>query len=95
MRENVNLPVAALFYISFCAAIVYLASLSGLRENSAFHALSAGAVLGLAAYGTYDFTNLATLKNWPVKVVIIDIVWGGLITAGASYVGYRALVYFT
>ena len=94
MRDNVNFSVAALFYVFYSAAIVYLASSHGMRESSAGSALLAGLILGLAAYGTYDITNLATLKNWPVSVTVVDMIWGGLITAITAYVGYRALLYF-
>ena len=94
MKDEVNFSIAALFYIFFTAAIVYLASMNGFRENSAVIALISGAVLGLAANGTYDITNMATLKDWPVTMSIVDMIWGTIITASASYVGYRSLVYF-
>lgn len=94
MKDQVNFGIAALFYIFFSAAVVYLASMSGFRGNSAGLALIAGAVLGLAAYGTYDITNMATLKDWPVVMSLIDMVWGTVITAAASFVGFKALQYF-
>jgi uncharacterized membrane protein len=43
-----------------------------------------GALLGLVAYGTYDFTNQATLKNWPVIVTVVDLIWGAVITGSVS-----------
>ena len=95
MRENVNFGIAALFYLFFSAAIVYLASYNGFKANSATIALIAGAVLGLAAYGTYDITNMATLKDWPIQMSLVDMVWGTVITAASSYVGFRALQYFS
>lgn len=94
MKDAVNFPVAAGFYFIFAAAVVYLASWPGFREMDGATAMYAGAVLGLAAYGTYDITNLATVKNWPVSVSVVDLVWGIVLTTTASYVGFRALVYF-
>jgi uncharacterized membrane protein len=47
-------------------------------------------VLGLAAYGTYDMTNLSTLKGWPVSLSIVDMVWGTVLTSDASACGYAA-----
>ena len=52
-----------------------------------------GAVLGLAAYGTYDITNMATLKNWPTTMSLVDMVWGTILTAVCSAAGYVALRY--
>lgn len=94
MKDQVNFGIAALFYLFFSAAVVYLASMSGFRANSASVALIAGAVLGLAAYGTYDITNMATLKDWPVTMSIVDMIWGTIITASASFVGFKSLQYF-
>lgn len=95
MKDNVNFGIAAVFYLIYTAAIIYLASLPGYRAGSAAAALTAGAVLGIAAYGTYDITNLATLKNWPVSVSVVDLAWGTVVTAVAAYVGFRALAAFS
>jgi uncharacterized membrane protein len=95
MKDAVNFPIAAVFYLMYSAAVVYLASMPGFREASGATALCAGAVLGLAAYGTYDITNLATIKNWPVSVSVVDMVWGTALTALAAYVGFRALAAFS
>ena len=53
-------------------------------------ALIAGAILGLVAYGTYDMTNLATVRDWSVMVTIVDIVWGAALTGTAATAGYFA-----
>ncbi len=57
-------------------------------------AIGYGAVLGLAAYGTYDITNLAVLKGWPVIVTVVDMVWGTLVTAACAAAGYAAVKQF-
>lgn len=95
MRDSINFPVAAAFYIIYTAALVYLCSGMGVRDNSAWSAVIAGALLGVAAYGTYDITNLATLRDWPVTLTIVDLAWGTTLTAFVSYVGYRVAAYMT
>jgi uncharacterized membrane protein len=47
-----------------------------------------GAIFGFVAYATYDLTNLATLKDWPLAITIIDLVWGTLLTASTAFVSY-------
>ncbi|PWW02019.1 putative membrane protein [Hoeflea marina] len=84
MRSDIRFGVAAIFYIMFAAAVVILAGMPGARAAHWSAALFYGAVLGFAAYGTYDFTNLATLKSWPVIVTIVDLCWGTALTAVAA-----------
>lgn len=94
MREDVWLGVASIFYIFYSLGVVILVSLPATRGDGLPQALIFGAVLGLCAYGTYDITNLATIKGWPVSVVVVDMAWGAFITAmtaGAGYLAMRAL----
>jgi uncharacterized membrane protein len=90
MLSSPKLTVAALFYLVFAIAIVVLAIRPGLEIASVWTAVGYGALLGLAAYGTYDMTNVSTLKKWPVKLSIVDVIWGTVLTAGASGCGYLA-----
>lgn len=94
MLPSPNFAVAAVFYLFFAAAIVVLAVRPGLEAGSPWTAAGYGAVLGLAAYGTYDITNLSTLKNWPIPLSIVDMIWGAVITAIASVSGYAATRHF-
>lgn len=94
MAPNPSFQVAALFYIVYAAAVVILASSPAAAAQSLMTAVGFGAVLGFAAYGTYDFTNLATLKNWPVIVTVVDLVWGTVVTAASATGGYLALRQF-
>ncbi len=87
MLPSPNLGVAAVFYLFFAGAIVVLAVLPALSTGSVTTALVYGAILGAAAYGTYDITNLATLRNWPVAMTIIDFCWGTFLTAMSAMVG--------
>ena len=84
MLDQPKLQIAALFYVGYTFAIVLLAAAPAARADSLTQALLLGAVLGLAAYGTYDITNLSTLKNWPVTMSIVDMVWGAFLTAIAA-----------
>jgi uncharacterized membrane protein len=91
MLPSPNLTVAALFYLFFTAAVVVLAVLPALSAGSITTGLLHGAILGLAAYGTYDLTNLATLRNWPLTMSLIDMVWGTALTALTAAGGYFAV----
>ncbi len=88
LLEKPNLAVAGAFYLVYIGGIVILAIAPALAESSWTKALLMGAVLGLVAYGTYDFTNLSTLKGYTVKVALIDLAWGTFLTALSATIGY-------
>ncbi|SIR14488.1 Uncharacterized membrane protein [Rhizobium sp. RU20A] len=94
MLPSPNFTIAALFYLFYAVAIVILAVLPGVKAGSIWMAIGYGAVLGLAAYGTYDITNLAVLKGWPVIVTVVDMIWGTFITATCAAAGYLAVRQF-
>lgn len=94
MLPQPNLAIAAIFYLFFTAAIIVLAVLPALTAGSLVTALIYGAILGLAAYGTYDVTNLATLKSWPLTMSIVDMAWGTALTALTAAGGYFAVRFF-
>lgn len=75
---------AALFYVLYLVGILFFIVYPALEKNSLIYALSAGALLGLLCYGTYDLTNLATIKDWPILVTSVDLVWGAFVTAATS-----------
>lgn len=93
MLDQPKLHIAALFYVGYTFAIVLLASAPAAKSGSLTQALLYGAVFGLAAYGTYDVTNLSTLKNWPVTMSVVDMAWGTVLTATAAAAGYVAFRY--
>ena len=95
MLPSPNFVVAAAFYLVFAAAVVILAVRPGLDAGSAIAAIGFGAVLGLAAYGTYDMSNLATLKGWPLTLSFVDMAWGTVLTGVSSGCGYAAARYFS
>ena len=94
LLDKPNLPIAAGFYLLYVAGIVILAIVPALGEGGWIKALLMGAVLGLVAYGTYDITNLSTLKGWSVKLAVIDIAWGTALTAVSATIGYLVVKAF-
>jgi uncharacterized membrane protein len=88
MREDVQLGIAALFYLFYAGGIVLFAVAPAMESGGWMKAAMLGAVLGFLAYGTYDVTNAATLKDWPVMMSVIDVAWGTTLTAVTAAVGY-------
>ena len=90
LRDSPNLAVAGLFYALYVGGIVLFAISPALQSQSWRTALVLGLLLGLVAYGTYDMTNLATLRRWPVALALVDVTWGSLLTGLAATAGYWA-----
>lgn len=88
MTDKPNLAVAGLFYLFYVVGVVILAVNPALEKQQWTMAVFYGGLLGLVAYGTYDITNLATLKNFPPIVAIVDIIWGTLLTASVATFSY-------
>lgn len=86
MADQVNWTAALIFYFLYIGGILYFAILPGLKADQWQLAWINGALLGLLCYATYDLTNLATLKNWPVVVAVADIIWGVLLTSSTALV---------
>ncbi|WP_111561061.1 DUF2177 family protein [Rhizobium sp.] len=91
MLPSPNFGIAAIFYLFFAVAVVVLAVLPAIASGSLWTAVIYGLILGLAAYGTYDVTNLATLRNWPPLMSIVDLAWGGFVTAMTAAGGFFAV----
>jgi uncharacterized membrane protein len=84
--------VAIAFYLLYLIGVVVFGVSAGLRDGALTSAILYGALFGLFAYATYDLTNLATLKNWPATMTLVDIAWGTFVTAAASAGGYALAV---
>jgi uncharacterized membrane protein len=82
MSDRVNIRAAALFYLVFIVGLVYFVIAPHI--SNPLMALLSGAMFGLVTYATYDLTNLATLKAWPITITVIDLIWGTLVTAVTS-----------
>ena len=88
LSDKVNWPAAIIFYLLFIIGIFYFAILPAVEKNSLAKAIISGALFGFFTYATYDLTNLATLKNWPLPIVFIDIIWGAVLTGIVSTAGF-------
>lgn len=88
MLAQPNFMAAGLFYLFYIAGIVYFAVAPALNGGNWVNALVSGAILGFIAYGTYDMTNLSTLKNWSLSVSVVDMAWGTVLTGLAATAGY-------
>ena len=81
---------AALFYLGYILGLLWFVSLPAMRADDTMTALIGGVFLGLLAYGTYEFTNYATLKDWSFEQVLVDTLWGGALTGFAAWAGLVA-----
>lgn len=88
LLEKPNMVAAVVFYVIYVIGVVVFALLPALEKDSWQYAAGLGALFGFVAYATYDLTNLATLKGWPVKLVIVDLVWGTLLSATVATVSF-------
>ncbi len=84
MKSEVNWAAAVAFYLLFTMGLVLFVIAPAIEKNSWKHALLFGALFGLVTYATYDLSNLATLKDWPLWVTIVDLVWGTVLAASTS-----------
>ena len=90
MRPTASASAAVLFYVSYIAAILYLAVRPALAEKRIATAIQHGAALGAIAYGTFTLTNYAIFAQWSVLLVVSDIGWGTFLTAVSAAAGYLA-----
>ena len=88
MKPNINWTAAILFYLLFIAGLVVFVISPATAKNSWSQALILGAFFGFISYATYDLTNLATVKDWPLLVTVVDLVWGAVLAASVSVVTY-------
>jgi uncharacterized membrane protein len=90
MKANVNWAAAILFYLLFLVGLVVFVIAPAVERGSWVRALLFGALFGLISYATYDLTNLATLKDWPLVLTVVDLTWG-MVLAGSVSVGTYAI----
>jgi len=88
MKPDISWYAAIIFYLIFIAGLVVFVISPAYEKHSWVHAILFGAFFGLITYATYDLTNLATMKDWPVLVTIVDLVWGMVLSASVSVVTY-------
>lgn len=88
LKTDVNWVAAIIFYLLFIGGLVIFVLLPAVEKGSIFQALYMGALFGLLTYATYDLTNLATLKDWPLQITLIDLAWGTFLGASTSTISY-------
>lgn len=95
LKTDVNWVAAMLFYVLFIVGLVVFVIMPSVDGLSLSKAMLLGAFFGLVTYATYDLTNLATMKDWPLSITIIDLAWGtflGFSTSTLTYLIYTGLL---
>lgn len=88
MKPDVNWLAAIIFYLIFIAGLVVFVITPAVEKNSWVNAILFGALFGLVCYATYDLTNLAVAKDWPLLVTVVDLFWGAALAASVSAITY-------
>lgn len=88
MKSDVNWYAAIIFYLVFIAGLVVFVISPALEKGSWIHAVLLGALFGFITYATYDLTNLATVKDWPLLVTFVDLAWGAALATSVSTIAY-------
>lgn len=94
MKTKPNYIAALIFYLLFIVGLVYFVILPGINDGNIWKVVLSGFLFGLMTYATYDLTNLATIKDWPLTVTIVDLIWGSslsIVVSVATYYIYNAL----
>jgi uncharacterized membrane protein len=88
LSPAVNWPAAIVFYLLFIVGVIYFAVAPALAQGSLWRAIFNGLLFGFFTYMTYELTNLATLPDWPLRVVWIDTAWGMALCASVAALSY-------
>ena len=88
LTPNINWTAAIIFYFLFLVGILVFALLPGMEKRSLGHTIAMAALFGFIAYATYDLTNLATLRDWPFVLSIVDMAWGAFLSASTAGITY-------
>ena len=96
LNDKPVLWASVLFYIIYMIGLTLIIIKPALASNSVLQAFWTGVIFGIVAYGTYNLTNMATVKNWSSTIVWIDMLWGGLLTGSSSAAGiYLTKTFFS
>lgn len=95
LTDSVNWTAAFIFYFIYVVGISIFAIYPSVNKDSVYNAILMGALFGFFTYATYDLTNLATLKGWPLPIVFIDIIWGSVLSAVVSFSGFYIVKWLT
>lgn len=95
LLDDIRLLPATVFYLFYVAGVLWFVSLPALRAGVPVNALIGGAIIGAMAYGTYEFTNYSTLRDWSLQMVAVDVTWGAVLTAFSAWTGVTLTRAFT
>jgi len=95
LSNQVNWTAAFIFYFIYVLGISIFAIYPSVNKGSVYNAILMGALFGFFTYATYDLTNLATLKGWPLPIVFIDIIWGSVLSAVVCFSGFYIVKWLT
>lgn len=88
MAPKVNFVAALIFYLIFVVGIMYFVLNPALAKGEWVTAFLPGMFFGLIAYATYDLTNQATIRDWPMLITVIDLIWGSSLSAATATISY-------
>lgn len=88
MSDKVNWLAAVIFYLIFIGGILYFVLYPSLLDQNITNLVIRAALFGFITYATYDLTNLATIKDWPIQITIIDLIWGTTLSTSVSVISY-------
>jgi uncharacterized membrane protein len=88
IKPQVNWYAAITFYVLFIVGLVVFVISPAVTKHSWMYALLYGLLFGLVTYATYDLTNLAMTKDWPLLVTVVDLVWGAVLSAAVATISY-------
>ena len=91
MADKFILSAAGIFYIVFIIGLLYFVIQPGLAKDSLKYVIFSGMLFGFVTYATYDLTNLATLRDWPIAITLIDLAWGTTLSGLVSVISYLIL----
>ena len=91
MSSKVNWTAALIFYVLFVIGLLYFVIEPALRDQNMIRLIISAALFGFMTYATYDLTNLATLKEWPLYITLIDLAWGTTLSTVVSLISYIIL----
>ncbi|NJM83793.1 MAG: DUF2177 family protein [Tabrizicola sp.] len=85
LAEPIRIAPATLFYLAYVAGLLYLVSVPAIRTGAPI--ILPALIIGLMAYGTYEFTSWSVMRDWHWQMVVTDVAWGGFLTAFSAWAG--------
>ena len=90
LSDEVNWKAAIIFYLMYICGILFFAVRPAIASGSWRQAVLFGGLFGFFTYATYDLTNMALIKDWPLAIVVVDIIWGVCLCALVAYLSFIA-----